>query len=172
MKLKRYLLGIIGLLVLVAIDQFTKYGAILYLKGKTAKKIISGIFELQYLENHGAAFGILQNQRWFLLVITVLILGAIAYLYTRLPNGKRYFPLRFTALLVAAGAVGNMADRIINGYVVDFFYFSLIDFPIFNVADCYVVVAACIAIVLIGFYYKDEDFEKITILPKKTPKAK
>lgn len=172
MKQKRYLLGIIGVLALFAIDQLTKYSAVLYLKGKSAKEILSGVFELQYLENHGAAFGILQNQRWFLLVITILILCFIGFLYTRLPEGRKYLPLRFTALLIAAGAVGNMADRIINGYVIDFLYFSLIDFPIFNVADCYVVVAAIIAILLVGFYYKDEDFEKIKIFTKKEPKTK
>ena len=71
--------------------------------------------------------------------------------------GKRYFPMQCTIVLIAAGAVGNLIDRLLHGYVVDFFYFKLIDFPIFNVADCYVVIAAFFAVVLIGFYYKEEE---------------
>ena len=62
-------------------------------------------------------------------------------------------------VLLASGAIGNMADRAIYGYVTDFLYFELIDFPIFNVADCYVVIAAFTAAFYILFYYKDEDFE-------------
>ena len=71
---------------------------------------------------------------------------------------SRYFWLRFCAVLVCAGAIGNMIDRIRLNYVIDFFYFSLIDFPIFNVADCYVVVACVLFAILVLFYYKDEDF--------------
>ena len=60
-----------------------------------------------------------------------------------------------------------MSDRLLHGYVVDFFYFSLIDFPIFNVADIYVTVSSALLIVLIFFYYTDEDFEQIQIFHKK-----
>lgn len=65
--------------------------------------------------------------------------------------------MRCVVVFIAAGAVGNMIDRLFYGYVIDFFYFSLIDFPIFNVADCYVVVAAFFAAILVGFYYKEEE---------------
>ena len=60
-------------------------------------------------------------------------------------------------VLLLSGAVGNLIDRAVRGFVVDFFYFSLIDFPIFNVADCYVVCAAGLLILLIGFFYKEEE---------------
>ncbi|MDY2590860.1 MAG: signal peptidase II, partial [Agathobacter sp.] len=66
-----------------------------------------------------------------------------------------------------AGAIGNLIDRIVNNYVVDFFYFKLIDFPIFNVADIYVTIAAFLFIVLGFFYYKEEDFEIIFSKSKK-----
>ena len=59
--------------------------------------------------------------------------------------------------MIAAGAVGNFIDRMYNGYVVDFFYFKVINFPIFNVADCYVVCAAGLLILLIGFFYKEDE---------------
>ena len=72
-------------------------------------------------------------------------------------------PLHIAMILVAAGALGNMIDRMVHGYVVDFLYFSCIRFPIFNIADCYVVIAAVIAVILIGFYYKEEDFEQLSL---------
>ena len=69
--------------------------------------------------------------------------------------------MRILIVLIGAGAVGNFIDRIRQGYVVDFFYFSLINFPIFNVADIYVTAAAFLLIFLCLFYYKEEDFEQI-----------
>ena len=74
-----------------------------------------------------------------------------------MPVNKRFLILRILILLIAAGAVGNFIDRIRQGYVVDFFYFKLINFPIFNVADIYVSVGMVILALLIFFYYKDED---------------
>lgn len=158
MKWKRYLTGLAGLILLLGFDRLTKSLAVTHLKGQEAIPVIKNVFELQYLENYGAAFGLLQNQRWLLLGFTVLILGLLALFYRKLPFSNRYLPLRLTGIFIGAGALGNMADRLFQGYVVDFLYFRLIDFPIFNVADCYVVVAAFLAFFLIGFYYKDEDF--------------
>ena len=66
--------------------------------------------------------------------------------------------MRWILVVLAAGAVGNMIDRIANGYVVDFLYFELINFPVFNVADCYVCVAAVLLIYCLLFRYKEEDF--------------
>ena len=158
-KLKTSIIGIVTVIVLLIFDQLTKYMAVLQLKDAAPFVLFKDVFELKYLENHGAAFGVLQNQRFLLLLITIVILGVLCFLYSRIPAKKRYFPLRATGILLAAGAVGNMIDRFINGYVVDFFYFKWIDFPIFNVADCYVVVAAVLAFFLVCFYYKDEDFD-------------
>ena len=75
-----------------------------------------------------------------------------------MPATKHYTPLRIVAVFVAAGAIGNMIDRLKNGFVVDFFYFSLIDFPIFNVADIYVTVSMAVLFLLILTLYKDDDF--------------
>ena len=69
--------------------------------------------------------------------------------------------MNFSFILIIAGAIGNLIDRVINNYVIDFFYFKLINFPIFNVADIYVTVAAFLFIVLSFFYYKEEDFDII-----------
>ena len=146
--------------LLVALDQWTKYLAVLFLKDQDPFVIIDGVFELHYLENRGAAFGIMQGQQVFFLVIALVVLLAVVYLFCKMSKDAKFVPLRLIAIAVLAGAWGNMIDRVKLDYVVDFFYFRLIDFPIFNVADCYVVIACILFIVLILFYYKDDnDFE-------------
>ncbi|RKI39834.1 signal peptidase II [bacterium D16-51] len=157
MKWKKACFGIFIFSLLLGLDQVTKHLAVIHLKGQEPFPFIQDVFELQYLENFGAAFGVLQNQRILLLAVTSIVLLLLCFLYWKIPAGKRYFPMQCTIVLIAAGAVGNLIDRLLQGYVVDFFYFKLIDFPIFNVADCYVVIAAFFAVVLIGFYYKEEE---------------
>lgn len=159
--MKKYIGALLAAAALVVLDQWTKYLAILYLKGRDAFVIWDGVFELQYLTNNGAAFGILQNQRILFLVFTAVIIAALAFVFAKLPSEKKYRPLQILCVLICAGAVGNMIDRLFRGYVVDFLYFCLIDFPIFNVADCYVTVSAVLLVLLLLFYYKEEDLEVI-----------
>ena len=159
MKLKNVIAGLAGLLVFLSLDQLTKYLAVAFLKKQEAFPIIKNVFELEYLENHGAAFGVLQNRRILVLLVTVCILAVLAVLYMRIPENKRFFPLRFLAILLMAGAVGNLLDRMLYGYVIDFFSFKLINFPIFNVADCYVVIAVILAFYFICFFYDDKELQ-------------
>ncbi len=149
----------IGILALIVIDQLTKLWAIERLKDQPPIIWIKGVFELQYLENRGAAFGLFQNQNWLFLLSVILILILAGWMCYRLPAGRRYVPLRIIAAAVCAGAFGNAFDRIFRGYVVDFFYFSLIDFPIFNVADIYVTVSLFAFLFLFFFYYREEELE-------------
>ena len=88
------------------------------------------------------------------------MVAAAIYVMWRMPgwSSLRYLGLRMCTILITAGALGNMVDRTTQGYVVDFLYFKLIDFPIFNVADIYVTVTFIVLVLLIFFYYKDEDF--------------
>ncbi len=147
--------------VLVMFDQYTKQLAVLHLKGQEPFVLVSGVFELLYSENRGAAFGMLQGQQGFFFIVGILVLAAAAYVMVRMPSYRysRYHFLKLCTVMITAGAVGNMVDRISQGYVVDFLYFRLIDFPIFNVADIYVTTATGLLLVLFLFYYKDEDFE-------------
>lgn len=147
------------IIILIAIDQITKILAFSNLRGSLGISLIPGVFELQYLENRGAAFGILQDHQILFLVITIIAAIILTYIYGKLPEDKKYIPLRISYVLLMAGAFGNMIDRMIRGYVVDFFYFKWIDFPIFNVADIYVTVTMILLIILILFYYKEEDLE-------------
>lgn len=158
LKQGRKIIGMgILFLVLTAFDQWTKWMCILHLKGHDLE-LIPDVFELHYLENRGAAFGMLQNQRILLLLITFLFFGVVVYLLCRIPSERRYLPMQTVLVVLLSGAVGNMADRVFRGYVVDFFYFKLINYPVFNVADCYVVIAAVVAVILVLFVYQDDDF--------------
>lgn len=154
--------GIIIFCILTVIDQISKYAAVMCLKDQPPFIIIRNVFELQYLENRGAAFGIMQGQRGIFLIITIIILAAAIYIYAKLPLNRRFSILRCLIVLISAGAVGNMIDRIRQGYVVDFFYISAINFPIFNVADIYVTCSAIALIITVLFYYKDDDLKQFS----------
>lgn len=146
---------------LIGLDQLTKYLAVLFLKGKNPVSLIPGVLEFRYLENSGAAFGMLQNQQWIFAILTVAFLAAALIFYVRVPKTRRYMPLIFTAAVLVSGAVGNFIDRMAHRYVVDFIYFSVIDFPIFNVADIYVTLSVIALLILVFFHYKEEDFHFI-----------
>ena len=151
-------LDLLFFVVLVILDQITKSLAVSHLKDRPAYVLLENVFELHYLENRGAAFGMLQNQKALFVIIAIIMLTTITYILIKIPRTKHYFALEFLLVLIASGAVGNLIDRVSLGYVVDFFYFKLIDFPIFNVADIYVSVSCVLLAVLLVFFYKDQDF--------------
>lgn len=158
-KKRPYLIWTAGsALVLLLIDQMTKYLASSCLRGEEDRILIPGVFQLHYLENHGAAFGLLQNQKILFLVLCTLFLTGICWFLYQMPAFGRYIPLYGIGAGLAAGAAGNGIDRLIHGYVVDFFYFSLIDFPVFNMADIYVVISSIFLFIAVCFVYKEEDF--------------
>ena len=159
--MKEKLAAVVGLILLLLLDQWTKVLAISHLKGQADIELLPGIFSLHYLENHGAAFGILRDQQWVFLILAAVFLVAAAILYLRMPFTARMIPLRIITVFIAAGAVGNMIDRLFRHYVVDFLYFSLIDFPVFNVADIYITCCAVLLVLFVVFYYKDEELESI-----------
>jgi signal peptidase II len=159
-KIKMGVGALVLIAVLLGIDQYTKSLAVKILKENGSIPILKNIFELTYVENRGAAFGILQNCQWLFVVLTAVILAVLFWFFFRMPEGRRYLPARLCLAGLAAGAVGNLIDRVGQGYVVDFFYFKLIDFPVFNMADIYVVVTILILAVLILFYYDEDEFSQ------------
>ena len=154
---KALLFWIFPVLLLTLIDQFTKYLSIVFLKNTNGKILIPGVLELSYVENRGMAFGMLQGKIPFLLIMCFFFLILALYIYIRMPKTAYYIPLMVLDMVVFAGALGNFVGRYFRGYVVDFIYFSLIDFPTFNVADIYVVVACFFFLFLTFFYYREDD---------------
>lgn len=165
---KRLGFALISFIFLILFDQWTKSLAVANLMNQEPFVIVKDVFQLRYLENRGAAFGMMQGQQTFFVISALIAVAIITYVYFKLPWEKRFHPLRAVVLFIAAGAVGNLIDRLVLGYVVDFFYFELIDFPIFNVADIYVTCATIILALLILFYYKEDELD--CLFPKKKEK--
>lgn len=166
-NIKKYLTAVLCCAAAVLLDQVTKHLAVVHLKQQKEIVWIPGVFELRYLENRGAAFGLFQNKQMFFITAAVCVFFLIGFFYGKIPDGRRYTPMRVCAVLICAGAAGNLIDRIRLQYVVDFFYFSLIDFPIFNVADCYAVIACILFGFLIFFFYKEEELEWFAFFKEK-----
>ena len=147
--------------ILVVVDQITKIWAIHGLHhADRVIPIIEGVFELHYTENPGVAFSMLEGQRWIFIPVTIVACVAILIMMLRSPlRVHRLFNI--ICVLILAGAIGNLIDRIVYGFVVDFLYFKLIDFPVFNVADCYVTVSAFILLFTLMFFIKEEELELV-----------
>lgn len=160
-KKKRYLTVLIWIVILTIFDQLSKIAADQFLKFQEPFVLIRNVFQLEYLENRGAAFGILQNRQEIFCLITILALLGLTFLFVRMPASPRYRPMSICYVLFMAGALGNFIDRTLQGYVIDFFYFKWINFPIFNVADIYVTTAVILLLVLVLFYYKEEELDFI-----------
>lgn len=158
-RVKMLLIDIVIAAVLLALDQYTKYLAINHLKNRPALVLIDGVLELQYLENRGSAFGMLQNQKFIILFVGIVFLAVIIFFLFRMPLQKKYNIVHILLSVVIAGGIGNMVDRFRFDYVVDFISFVLINYPIFNVADCYIVVAMIILFLLFVFVFKEKDLE-------------
>ncbi len=152
---------IITIILLIASDQLVKFLTVSFLKGQKPLVIVKGVFQFTYVENRGAAFGMLQNQRVFFLIFTLAVIIWIIINLIKIPQTKMYYPLRITIIVFLSGAIGNLIDRIRLSYVIDTFYFSLIDFPVFNVADIYVVLGSLVFVYLIMFYYSEENLSSI-----------
>lgn len=144
--------------ILIFLDQWTKSLAVEYLKSGREIQLIPNILSLLYVENAGAAFGILHGQQLIFLIITLVVLAGVLMIFHKTPINKRYLPFFLCLLLVFSGAIGNCIDRQKQSYVVDFIYFRPIDFPVFNIADIYVTVACFLLLFLFFFVYKEDEF--------------
>lgn len=144
--------------MLVAIDQISKFLTVKFLRPIESIEVIKGIFSLTYVENRGAAFGILQNARWVFIIATIIaIICMVVYKIKYKPTEKT---VNIALCLVLSGAVGNMIDRIMHGFVVDMLEVTFIDYPVFNVADCFVVIGAILLAIYILFIYKEPKEEE------------
>lgn len=133
-------IGILAVILLVGIDQLTKYWADLFLKGQNDIYLWPGVFHLSYVENRGAAFGMLQGRQMLFVIVTCIIIGVILWYWKSIPKNKWGQWMKVAFILIISGAIGNLIDRVALDYVRDMLYFVLIDFPVFNVADICVVI--------------------------------
>ncbi len=170
MKRFTYVAHLLVCVALVAADQITKYFARTFLK--TGPKVLwDGVFSLYYHENRGSIWGILQGKVDILLLMSLLLFAVFVYVYIKMPKTAVYQPLFWILTVMGAGAIGNTIDRLFFGYVTDFLYFELINFPIFNVADCYITVCAFLTVFLVFTKYKDDEFTFLSLRRKEASHA-
>ncbi len=129
---------ILIIILSIAADQITKYLAVTHLADGPSYPFIKDILHFTYVENRGAAFGMLSEHRWvFMVISTVAIALVVVWLFRDKTTGWWFHS---AAALIVGGGIGNMIDRVILGYVVDFIDVVCIDFYVFNVADSCVCV--------------------------------
>lgn len=146
------IVAVIIIIISILSDQITKLWAADVLKNGNSIKIIGNFLRFTYAENKGAAFSILQNQRWFFLIITVIMLIFLGYIYFKTKNITNISKLSIA--MITGGAIGNFIDRLRLGYVIDFIdvrFGDFYNFPVFNIADSFVVCGTILMIILILF---------------------
>ncbi|MGT2754055.1 signal peptidase II [Streptococcus ovis] len=137
---------------MIVLDQLVKWWIVEHIALDTVQDFIPNVLSLAYLRNYGAAWSLLQNQQFFFIIVTLVVMtGAVWYLVKNL-QGSLW--LVSSLSLVIAGGLGNFIDRLRLGYVVDMFHLDFINFPIFNVADSYLTVGVLILFICL---MKEED---------------
>lgn len=157
--LREGFLHIVLVIVCVVFDQLSKVWARTELSD-AAMPVWEGVFSFRLIYNTGGAWGIFNKHTWALTAFSIVVMTAIVVGYLMLPREKKMRPMRYAIVLITAGALGNIIDRVAFGKVTDMFSFDLINFPVFNVADICIVCGCILACILLVFYYKDEDFSK------------
>ena len=151
--LKRFVLSFAAVMNLLLLDQVVKELAVHKLKGQAAVAVIPDLFNLCYVENRGMAWGLLQGYVWPLAAFACLAMGVLIW------KRRSIFPAgvagTLAELLLYAGILGNLVDRLARGCVIDMFdfFWGTHHFPCFNVADSYITVAAGL-LILLGLFEK------------------
>lgn len=165
-SLIQMLICVPGFAVFILLDQWSKYWANTSLRVNGPIDLIKGVFSFTWTQNFGVAWSMLSGSpihNWLPILMSVVLLVVLFMI----PATKRMLPINICLVALISGAISNRIDRSVYGAVQDFLYFELIDFPIFNIADCYIVVSCILIAVLVMFYYKDEDFEGVFTLKKR-----
>lgn len=144
------------IIAVIIADQAVKYWAVNSLSLVDTIPVIKDVFHLTYAENRGAAFSMLSGKRWFFIFITVAAIVFIIYLLKKKTFDSKVF--RIGSYMVIGGAIGNLIDRTVHGFVVDLFDFCLINFPVFNIADIFLTCGG--ALWIIHLLFIDKDFGK------------
>ena len=157
-KKKFIIIDMVLLVIFALIDQVSKFYIVnnLSLPTKESIVIFPNVLELRYQENYGGAWGILENQLFFFVAVTSIIAMIIVYLIIKMPNDKKYNMFHIALAMMMSGALSNLADRLMNGYVIDFIYFKAI-----------VTIAAIILLIIFFFIYKEDDLNFLNMKQKK-----
>ena len=141
------ILNIFIILACILLDQLTKYFAAAVLTGVDTFPLIENVLHFTYVENRGAAFGMLANHRWVFMILSVVGIAAV-FVYLAVTKPKSWW-MRLALCFIVGGGIGNMIDRIARGYVIDFIDCRFINFYVFNVADSFVCVGCAMFIIAV-----------------------
>ncbi len=157
-RIKDVLLLVISLMVLLVIDQYTKYLTVTHLEVSESKEFINGFLRFTYVQNRGASFGMLQGRRTGFIILTCIVLPIMIYYYLKISvimnvcseviKKWHFSMLNFGLMLMIIGSIGNFIDRVRLSYVIDFLDVEFIDFPVFNMADCYITVGTIVLLII------------------------
>lgn len=144
-----YILYIVIVISLVSADQFSKFLVVEHIDKAENIVIIKDFFSLTNVSNYGAGFSIMQNKTFFLIAITLIAIVAVIYLLIK--SKKEELLNRISYLLIISGAIGNLIDRIKLNYVIDFLDFNFFgyNFPVFNLADCFITIGCALLLISI-----------------------
>ena len=156
----RYIAAFITIIVIALFDQYTKNLVVEKIPLHKEVSVIGDALDLTQVHNSGAAWSSFSGKIPFLLILTAVLSVILIYVYIKVRDNKRFNLVRVLIVFVIGGAIGNMLDRIRLGYVVDFIYVKLIDFPVFNVADIFVTVSIFILFFLFAFKYDSKDLDE------------
>lgn len=157
-KTKKTIISLMIALIIVVMDQLTKYHIVLSMEPYSdEKKIISDLLVLRYIKNSGAAWGSFSSMTLVLIIVSIILIIGLGAYYFKIINDADKRIIRLLISFVIGGAIGNLIDRIRFGYVIDFIYVKAINFPVFNVADIFVTVSMFLIIFIILFSKDDEE---------------
>ena len=153
----QYFLMVLCVAGITVADQLTKYLVVQNIGLHTQVPVIDGLFHLTYVQNTGAAFSSFQGQKWLFALVFLLFTAAVVWEFSKKRMPFSCFE-RWCIATVFAGGLGNMIDRVRLGYVVDMIAVDFMDFPVFNVADCFIT-CGCIAL-MISLVFVNKNFWK------------
>lgn len=143
-----YLVYLVAICIFTLLDQLSKKQIVDYLKLGEKIEIIKGFFNITHVRNYGAGFSILQNARLFLSLVSIIAI--VVLIYFLVTTKKKDTLTSMSYLMVISGALGNLLDRLRQGYVVDFLDFKIFgwDYPVFNVADIFITIGCLLLIII------------------------
>lgn len=140
----------IAVIVLVALDQISKYFVVEHLKGESPLVILDNFLNFYYIENRGAAFGILQEKRILFILITIIVVAILVFSLFKYKDSMSG-ALKLALILILSGTIGNFIDRVRLHYVIDFISVKIFgyDFAVFNLADVFIVLGSLLLIIIV-----------------------
>lgn len=152
-KIKPFLIYLAVSVLCVLLDLLTKHFAVKHLKGGEDIRILPHLINLTYVENRGAAWGMLADKRWVFMVISSIAIVLMIFIMYKFADQSKGFCIPLS--LIVGGGIGNMIDRVFKGYVVDFLQFDFFkSFPVFNVADSFITVSSFAVCIYLIFFDK------------------